>query len=273
MYRFLLRPRWILLHLVAVALVVLMVNLGFWQLSRLDEKRDRNALLEARAALEVQPVADVLDVGDGDEVVDEVEWRRLTATGEYAVDDEVLVRGRSMDGAPGVWVLTPLVADDGTAVVVNRGWVPASGVLEETPPEAAATTGRVTVQGLLVAAEERGALGAVDPEGVELATLARVDLDRYAQQLDYDIYPAYLRLEAQQPPVATTTPVPLPEPDRTEGPHLGYAGQWFAFSIIGVVGYVLLMRRSAHQRATDAAAAEIDGDTADDAGTEPTPVP
>lgn len=264
MYRFLWRPRWIVLHLVALALVVLMVNLGLWQLRRLDERKDRNALLEARAALEVEPVADVLDVDDGPDAVDEVVWRRLAATGTYAVDDEVLVRGRSFDGAPGVWVLTPLVADDGTAVVVNRGWVSASGVLEHTPADAAATEGRVTVQGLLAPPEERGTLGAVDPEGERLDTLARVDLDRLARQLDYDIYPAYLRLETQDPPVATVQPVPIPEPDRTEGPHLGYAGQWFAFSIIGIVGYVLLMRRSAQQRAVDATTP---------AGTdEPTPV-
>ena len=53
--RFLLSPRWLLSHLFVVLLVVTMVNLGFWQLRRLDEKRDRNALIESRMDQPVVP--------------------------------------------------------------------------------------------------------------------------------------------------------------------------------------------------------------------------
>ena len=61
--RFLLRPRWLLSHLLVVLLVVTMVSLGFWQLRRLDEKRDRNALIESRMEQPIVPVEDVLDPG------------------------------------------------------------------------------------------------------------------------------------------------------------------------------------------------------------------
>ena len=42
MYRFLLRPKWIILHVVVLALVVTMINLGLWQLRRLGERQDFN---------------------------------------------------------------------------------------------------------------------------------------------------------------------------------------------------------------------------------------
>ncbi len=51
--RVLLRPRWLVGTIIAVVLIVLFVNLGFWQLRRLDEKRDRNAAIEDRGS---QPV-------------------------------------------------------------------------------------------------------------------------------------------------------------------------------------------------------------------------
>ena len=62
--RFLLSPRWVLSHLLVVLLAVTMVNLGFWQLRRLDEKRERNALVEARRDEPVVPVEELLAPGD-----------------------------------------------------------------------------------------------------------------------------------------------------------------------------------------------------------------
>jgi surfeit locus 1 family protein len=42
-------------------------------------------------------------------------------------------------------------------------------------------------------------------------------------------------------------PAPLPEPDLSDGPHLGYALQWFAFTLVGVVGYPLAMANVARR--------------------------
>ena len=56
-YSFLWKPRWILSHLFILALVVTFVNLGFWQLRRLDERRTYNALVESRQDLPAATVA------------------------------------------------------------------------------------------------------------------------------------------------------------------------------------------------------------------------
>ena len=53
MYRFLLKPRWIAFHVLVLALMVTMVNLGFWQLRRLDERRAANREVSTRTAAAV----------------------------------------------------------------------------------------------------------------------------------------------------------------------------------------------------------------------------
>ena len=79
MYRFLLRPKWIGFHLLVVAGIVAMINLGFWQLRRLDQRREFNATIEAR--YDAAPVdLDDLVGGTADE---QVAWRPVAAHGTY----------------------------------------------------------------------------------------------------------------------------------------------------------------------------------------------
>lgn len=245
-------PRWLVSHVLVVALVVLLVNLGLWQLRRLDERRAENARVAAALA---QPVADVAELApvagpagpaDGADAGQPVEWRRARATGTYALEEQVLVRSRSLDGRPGSWAVTPLVLDDGTAVAVNRGWVPIGEDGPDGPPPAASAPpeGRVTVTGVLRATEERGRFGPIDPEDGRLATLARLDVGRLDQQVAADLYPVALQLQSSDPPPPGDLPVPVPLPDvDDEGPHLSYAVQWFTFATIAGGGYLLILRR------------------------------
>jgi surfeit locus 1 family protein len=111
------------------------------------------------------------------------------------------------------------------------------------------------VEGLLMASQERGRFGPRDPAEGRLATLARADLQRLAQQVEEPLYPLYLQLGAQRP-APGDLPVVLPLPVRGDGPHLGYALQWFSFALLGVGAYLLLLRRTARQLDREADAAD-----------------
>src|SRR4051812_36619173 len=104
-YRFALRPKWILSHIFVLTLVIVMINLGLWQINRLQEKRDRNDRVTARTSEPVEAAEGLAAPGDF-AAAGPLEFRRATATGTYEADQEVLVRGRSNDSAPGSWVLT-----------------------------------------------------------------------------------------------------------------------------------------------------------------------
>ena len=239
MRRFL-RPWWVVSHVLVLALVVVMINLGFWQLRRLEERRDLNALQAERSSAAVV-AADELAPEIAAGGVEAVEYRVVEVTGRYRSSDEVAVRNRTLNGLPGVWLLTPLLPAEGPAVVVNRGWVPQSSSDPAARPAAPVPPGEVTVRGHVRLSEQRTGLGVADPAAGRLASLARPDIDRYAVQLDYPVHPFYLQLTSQDPPPGDY-PVMVALPAPGEGPHLGYAVQWFIFSTIGVVGYPLVLR-------------------------------
>jgi cytochrome oxidase assembly protein ShyY1 len=255
-YRVLLKPRWILSHLFVLACVVGMVCAGLWQVRRLEERRDANAEIRAAGELPTAPIDEVLPSGvqTTPEEVDAAQWRSVTVTGTYAEDDQVLVSNRTYEGAPGFWVITPLVQADGTALAVNRGWVPYDVQPEGpwdrfAPPTAAVTvTGQVRVPQVRSSGLVEGPSDATDED---LRVLARVDVGRLQQQVDAGLYPLYLDLRTQSPAQPDAVPVPVPEPELGEGPHLGYAGQWVIFTLLTLIVYPLLLRRVARNRARD----------------------
>jgi cytochrome oxidase assembly protein ShyY1 len=260
-WRFVRTPKWIVRHVLVVVLVAAMVMAMLWQLGRLDDKRAYKDLVDGRrfeAAVDVRELLDA-DAAPGADDVDEVLYRPVTAEGTYLEDDTVVVENRTYNGTSGGWVLTPLDLGDGTAVVVNRGFIgfDRSGEIVGPPPP----TGRVRVEGLLFPSQRRGSFGATDPAEGKLDRLARVDLERYDEQVGSDLLPAYLQLdrsEPGEPPVAAGAPqlVALGPPDLDEGPHLSYAAQWAIFSLIAAGGYVLLLRRVAKDQAREARFAE-----------------
>lgn len=232
----------IALGLVIGALAASFVSLGFWQLRRLDERRAFNATLTVRTSL---PVADITSlVPDPTDPPANAAYRRVSATGVYDPDDEVVVVGRSRNTLAGNHVVTPLLVG-GTELMVNRGWVP----LEDSHPpiaRAAPPAGTVTVTGVLFPTQERGRFGPRHAPTGSLEQLHRIDLPRLAKQVDAPLYPWYLLIESQVPPQPGEYPQSIELPKLDEGPHLSYALQWFAFALIAVatfVAYIVQGRR------------------------------
>jgi cytochrome oxidase assembly protein ShyY1 len=207
------RPIWILGHVVALTAVVLFVRAGFWQLDRLDQKRDRNRAIAARSD---GPPIEVNDV-----VVADGKYQHVTAHGTFMPDADVLVPYRSYEGNVGAHVVTPFFTDDdGLIVLVNRGWIP-DGTTAPPAPE-----GEVVVEGILLETQDRRRGVAVDDVGA---------------QAGVEPYPLWLSQSAPDP--EGDYPILLPPPARDEGPHLSYAIQWFLFTGVVLIGYPILLRR------------------------------
>ena len=260
MYAFLLRPKWIASHVLVGALIVTMVFLGFWQLNRLDQRQSTNDEAISRIGEPEVDIADLASATDDYSVGADVRFRLARVSGEYLNDDEVLVLNRSLNGAPGYWVLTPLLTNDGTAVVVNRGWIPFRLTPGAPRPEAAAPSGLVEVSGLVRETVTAQGIQSSDPNGGVLDALARPDLERYQRQLGYQIAPVFLQAESTLAAgglVEPGLPVPLQRPVLDDGPHFSYAMQWFIFSLIGIVGYPLVIGRIARSDGKDGRHSDI----------------
>lgn len=241
---FWLRPKWVVGHVLVVALAATFTSLGFWQLDRLEVRRQRNADITARAEMPAAPVTDVVPPGAALDGVDDLQYRRVTITGTYDADAGLLVRPRSLDGVSGWHVVTPLVLGDSRAVLVTRGFAPFASDLDVVRDAVVPPSGEVTVTGLAFPTQERQGIGPTDPEDGVLEELARVDIGRVQQQYPQDLLPVYVQLETQDPPLEADLPRVLPAPVTDEGPHLSYAVQWFLFAGVGLVGWPVLLRRT-----------------------------
>jgi cytochrome oxidase assembly protein ShyY1 len=156
-----------------------------------------------------------------------------------------------------------MVLADGSAVLVNRGFVPLPATDVPAPPG-----GEVTVAGRLRPSQDRRLGQLSDPETGDLTEMQRVDIERFQQQIDVPLEPMYLDAFVSDPADSPRLE-PVAKPDLSEGPHQSYAFQWFIFSVCVAVGWVLAVRRSikTHQRKLAAAAltiSEVDGGDLDE---------
>ena len=97
-----------IVHVLIGAAVIVMIFMGLWQLDRLDTKQKLNQEVKERTAATLLPIEEVVAANDQWAVGESLKFRRVTATGEYRDEDSVLIRNRSLNGAPGYWILTPL---------------------------------------------------------------------------------------------------------------------------------------------------------------------
>lgn len=241
-YAFLRSGVWIAGFLIVALTVALFVNLGMWQMRRLDERKALNITIEERMAQEpINLAALVADTGLDPA---ELEYRRVIVDGTYDVQREILLQARTLNSQSGHNVVTPFAWEGGT-LAVNRGWVPIDS-LGPPVPEASPPVAEVEVIGILRASEDRGPTGATGPDG-SYAKIGRIDLVLLAPQWGPSLFPMYLQLETQDPPHGEY-PIPLPPPEISEGAHLSYALQWFIFATIAVVGFGALIYTTAKRR-------------------------
>lgn len=224
--------RWWWSTLVVIAGMLFLGRLGIWQLDRLDQRRVANATLET------QFFSEKVDL-NGENVPDDPEMlidRQAVVNGRFDYDGEIVLLLQNENG-PGVHLVTPLLID-GTdkAVLVDRGWIPEFEV----------------EQGDLARFEEQverpleGVLQKSQTLGSGRETVAeqgqrdwyRIDIEAIESVTDYDLMPVYL-LEQPADNSGTTLPIRQKyELDLSDGPHLGYAIQWFLFSLILGIAYV-----------------------------------
>lgn len=235
--------RWLALLALVVVVVAAFVNLGRWQLDRLDQRRDSNATVTAHEQAAVRPYEQVFTRP----ITDADAWQRVTVTGTYDASRQLVVRYRSNPGPTG-WetgweVVTPLRASDGRVVLVDRGFKQRQAGTDFPANESAPPAGEVTVVGY-VQRSERGD----DKATVPVAGSVRlINSAAIGSAQGVDLVDGYIT-------ALETTPAdpggfrPIAPPALDEGPHLSYALQWFTFSLIAVVGLFVFIRNDIKDR-------------------------
>jgi cytochrome oxidase assembly protein ShyY1 len=249
--------RWAGLVAFAVVLGVLFINLGEWQLDRLEQRRARNAATVTNEQRPVRPLAEVFTRP----LTDADQWQRVEAVGTFVADQQFLVRYRSNGGDKGYEVVTPLRTSAGV-VLVDRGFVatePGVGIPATVPPPPA---GEVRVVGH-VRRNEEGRRSAVTPVNGQLRL---INSDAIGAALGYPLLNGYIGLLQVTPPQSGDF-VPIELPEINEGPHFWYALQWFSFTGIALAGIVVFIRADLRARREQQAASRSAGAGAGDTRT------
>ncbi|MGR8009248.1 SURF1 family protein [Streptomyces hypolithicus] len=236
MYRFLLTPRWLGIHLFVALAIPFCAFMGSWQLGRFEDRVETHQAAEEKPDPGQQtaaPLAELLPVDK------ETSGRPATATGRYA--EQFTVPGRELDGKRGAYVLTLLRTDDSKALPVVRGWLPAGA---DAP---AAPGGEVTVTGALQASENSGTDGVRTGGGLAPGQLGMISAASLVNVVPYDMYDAWITLGDGDSGLAAV-PAVAPQGsglDLKAFQNLGYTGEWFVFAGFVVFMWFRLMRREA----------------------------
>lgn len=235
-WRFALNRRWFGYLGAAVVFAIACVLLSQWQFDRREEALVEVTRITENYDAQPVPLAEALPSLDSFDADDK--WLPVVMTGTYLADEQLLVRNRPFNGAPGFEVLTPLLLDDGSIFVVDRGWVEPGSTPDAlvTPP--APPAGAVTVVARLKPGET-SLLGRTAPAG----QIPTIELAAVAELLDRPTYTGAYGLLESEDPASATRPAAAPKPQPDEGPHLSYAVQWIVFALFGFFGLAYALRQ------------------------------
>lgn len=223
--------------LTAVAAAVC-VRLGIWQLDRLRQRRAQNAVVAARGAAPVLPVAALRG-----QDTSATHWRRVRVEGVADYAHELVHATRTQNGSPGVHLLTPVRPLDGswgdTAIIVLRGYLYAADG-RTVDFDKARESDTLRLDALLTSFPPIKAGQArmqSSPRAMRL-----LNPDTIAALIGRPVAPFVLLALGDTIMTDITRPSRVPPPPITEGTHFSYAMQWFSFATIFVVGFVVFVR-------------------------------
>ncbi len=232
--------KWLFPTLLVFLGTALCIRLGIWQLDRLEQRRAFNNQVTSMRAM---PPLDLNTEAFDD--IESMEWRAVTFTGEYDFEDQIAIRNQYYRDQYGYHLLTPLHSN-GTAVLVDRGWIPADGNAVPEDWRKYDEPGVVTVTGQIRLGQSKPAFGgvadALPADGSPLWVWNNGDIEKIALQMPYPILKVYIQPNVDYED--NVPPIPYqPDIELTEGTHFGYALQWFTFATILFVGYPFFLRK------------------------------
>jgi len=225
------------LTLVLLVLALVFLRLGWWQMERKSEKQQ---LFNRFNDAPVMPLRQAFDT--------ESRFARVEAYGSYDPERHVLLDNRILNGRAGVHVLTPFTLQDGTVLLVNRGWLPLPPD-RRSLPEVPTAGGLRSVRGILNRPPEGGPrIGGADvlvqDHWPQLVTY--LELGAIGTALETSLAPWLLQLD----PAGPSDFEGRQWQAAVMGPevHGAYALQWFSLAIAALVIWFILGFRRAKQQ-------------------------
>lgn len=213
----------------AAVVIVIMLNLGNWQLSRAQEKESRQEQLDL---LSRQPAVAIPTVPVK---LEDFRYRRVEARGVYLPMHTIYLDNKIHQGVAGYHIITPLrIGESSVHVLVNRGWAAADRDRSKLP-RISTPEGQVVVSGIATSAEQKTL--ELSKEMVSGQVWGNLDLERYRSATGLTVQPVMI---LQQDDVKDGLVRQWVRPDSGSARNLGYAFQWFAMALAVFIIYLVL---------------------------------
>lgn len=215
--------------ILTAAFVYLFIELGYWQLSRADEKNEQQARLEQRSeqpavTLPTTPVK-----------LEKFQYRQVEIRGEYLPNETILLDNKIYKGLAGYHVLTPIrIANSSMHVLINRGWI-ATGKDRAVLPDVPEVQGEVMVSGVVVSPEQK--MLELSKQAATGIVWENLNLQRYQENTGLKLQPI---LVLQNNKLDDGLIREWDRPDSGAERNLGYAVQWFSLAATAVIIFLVL---------------------------------
>jgi surfeit locus 1 family protein len=226
-----------MLLLASVLAVGLTLRLGLWQLDRAAQKQALQAQIDAQAA---RPPLDTAELARAPAQAQAQHYRAARLQGRWLPQHTVFLDNRQMRGRPGFFVVTPLQLADGSAVLVQRGWVARDPAERARLPAVPTPLGEILVQGRVAPPPSR----LFEFESAQSGVIRQnLDLAAFAAETRLQLRPLSMQQTLGAQPddgLLRDWPQVLAQVDK----HHGYAFQWFALAalIAGLYVWFQLLR-------------------------------
>jgi surfeit locus 1 family protein len=168
-------------------------------------------------------------------------------SGFFDFENEIYLQNQAHQNQPGYRVVTPLrIANSESAVYIERGWISFSD-LEEIDQINENFDQKQTIEGIIRNPESNDKLmESPQSDNGHSNLFLFVDINLLQSKIDYDLLPIYIQQEGEN---TQQKPIPqIAEIEISEGPHFGYAIQWFFFASLLGVGYPFFVRKQLKEK-------------------------
>jgi surfeit locus 1 family protein len=231
--------KWTITTILVIIGTFILIRLGFWQLDRLEQRKIFNQNYLEQFSLSR---LDLNEFEDKNELV-EMEYRKVVVSGFFDFQHEIYLQNQAWDNLPGYRVVTPLVLENnGGIVFIDRGWIGLED-LDQINRINQEYDQLQEINGIIrksQSGDDFGIRSTIENQN-ENGFYLFINLEQLQSGLGEDIYPIYVQLDGENSSIKPFSK--LPKIEITEGPHFGYAIQWFFFAGILGFGYPFFVKK------------------------------
>jgi len=213
---------------VTLLLLYLLYSLGQWQLSRAESKESLKQQITSRA--ELKPVEiDLLPEFD-----EEKQFMTVTLSGRFEIEKNFLLDNKVMGQKAGYHVISVFKAEDGSWLLINRGWIERSKYRKDLPIIATPAE-ELTLSGFVRTPYDKVFMLAEQQYDIRKwpVIIQSINIKELEKVLGVGLKPFVIMLDKKS---AAGFDRNWPAYKLDSDKHIGYAVQWFALfcALLGI---------------------------------------